>query len=165
MREYFATLKRNANAWGDPLSALMHHPGIVWALGLGLTVAACAVIAWHYSSATPLTSAEPQSSFTSLSIDTLPTAPLPALSSNAEMTADGASSNDNSTRTRVSVNNESVAVPSNGVVHKEIKQDGATTHVDISSSSNTSGSSSSSSSLTVNLNTESDSETTTGSGP
>lgn len=159
MREYFAALKRNANAWGSPMSALVHHPDArtAWIIGMGLALTVAAIVAWHYSSTPLLTSAQPQPSSTSLSINPLPAASLPDITASADMTA-GTGSSGGSSSAQVTVNNHAVPVPSNGSVHTVVKQGDATTHIDVSSSTNTLGSSSSSSSLTVNVDSSSDAE-------
>jgi hypothetical protein len=135
-----------------------------------IALPAMALSIWLYSvvmslgAVTPLQSAtESSTSFTSdlqgaINIDANNTAPIEtpvdASSNSVDLKVDSTTSN-NSTRTDVQVDGQSIPVPTDGSSHQVIQNDNGTTTIDINVDSDNSGSSRTRSSTNVNLKSSS----------
>ena len=130
------------------------------AVVLLLAVMAFAFNSWHRT-APPSAAANAvtgRSAASELKVQTTPTTVAPdhaATDTTVETSTSGGGAKPN---TQVRINNQPVAVPDNGTLHKTVPTNNGNTSVDISVDSNTTGSSTSNSSSSIQLDTTSTSE-------
>jgi hypothetical protein len=154
MREYVFGVRGNLKALGATVSLYLHHLNrkVLWASGLalGLLIPSAAFVFWYRPAVlfvAPTVKHQAQETFSDIpDITEAPTLPLQAMST---------------TSASLKVNNQSIPLPSNGAVHREIHSGTTTTTVDVSTQSSSSESNSSSSSLSLDVNSHTESSDTT----
>lgn len=171
MRSYWVTIKQNMLTIGAYIRLLTRRLNgrIVWLFGSSALVAIALAL--------PIVaSGNASQQATNLDSQAIPQVPPPAISpavnthkeqvmqTQASAQSHSSAGESQSTQAKLRVNGQTITLPENGSVHKQITSAGGTTNLDVSIQSASSGSdttnTSSSSSLTVQTTTESSTDST-----